>query len=248
MEVQRVQKPFLTARWTHLAMLNYEVDPAVLAPLVPRGAMLDEHGGQTFCSMVGFQFYDARLRGWALPGHRHFEEVNLRFYVRDPCGEAVRRGVVFVKEIVPRRAVALVARFCYDENFDFRHMQHRICPRPENPQVPGSVEYQWRHSREWQNLRLQTAGQAALPSAGSFEEFILDHYWAYSARRDGSTSEYLVEHPPWKLWQAADAKLHCDVERIYGKAFLKSLSANPVSAFLADGSAVAVYPGTRISG
>ncbi len=39
---------FLKAEWRHLAMLNYAVDPALLAPHLPAGCELDFFGGQTF--------------------------------------------------------------------------------------------------------------------------------------------------------------------------------------------------------
>ena len=77
---------FLTARWVHLAMLNYEVDPAVLAPWVPAGTELDPWEGRYLASVVGFQFLDTRLLGIPVPFHRDFEEVNLRFYVRRTVG------------------------------------------------------------------------------------------------------------------------------------------------------------------
>src|ERR1700752_2047399 len=104
-------KPFLTADWGYLAMLNYEVDPAVLMPAVPRGTELDEWNGKTFVSMVGFLFLNTRVLGLPIPFHQDFEEINLRFYVRSKAEDGRRRGVVFVKEIVPRAAIALTARW-----------------------------------------------------------------------------------------------------------------------------------------
>ena len=98
--------PFLTARWVDLAMVNYEVDPALVRALVPAGTELDLWSGRCLVSVVGFQFLETRVLGLALPFHRNFEEVNLRFYVRRTVGDEARRGVVFVKEIVPRRAIA----------------------------------------------------------------------------------------------------------------------------------------------
>ena len=73
---------FLTAEWRTLAMINYEVAPALLEPLVPRGTELDSWDGRTFLSLVGFMFHDTRVRGFPVPFHREFPEVNLRFYVR----------------------------------------------------------------------------------------------------------------------------------------------------------------------
>ena len=98
-------------------MLNYEVDPAILASRVPANTELEGWRGKTYVSVVGFLFRDTRIRGIAVPFHRNFEEVNLRFYVRRKAQDEWRRGVVFVKEIVPRRAIALVARLLYRENY-----------------------------------------------------------------------------------------------------------------------------------
>ena len=54
---------FLRAEWRYLAFLNYEVDPAILAPLVPAGTELDEREGRVFVSMVGFRFLKTRVCG-----------------------------------------------------------------------------------------------------------------------------------------------------------------------------------------
>ena len=106
-------RPFLTAQWRCLAMVNFEIDPAVLRPFVPVGTELDCWQGRAFVSVVGFLFVDTRVWGCPIPYHRDFEEVNLRFYVRRRADEGWRRAVVFVKEIVPRAAIAMTARWLY---------------------------------------------------------------------------------------------------------------------------------------
>jgi uncharacterized protein YqjF (DUF2071 family) len=95
--------PFLTAEWRDLAMLNYEIDAAVLRPFVPAGTELDAWGGRTFVSVVGFRFLGTRVRGVPVPGHRDFEELNLRFYVRRVADDGPRRGVVFGHLALRRR-------------------------------------------------------------------------------------------------------------------------------------------------
>src|ERR1041385_5639833 len=92
------KKRFLTAEWTNILMLNYAVDPSLLEPLVPAGSALDMFEGKTYVSLVGFEFNRTRVLGFAVPFHQNFEEVNLRFYVR----RGLKRGVVFVRELVPR--------------------------------------------------------------------------------------------------------------------------------------------------
>ncbi len=121
------RRVFLSAEWRDLVMLNYEVDPAVLRRYVPRGVQLDSFEGRTFVSLVGFQFLRTKLYGiLAVPFHSNFDEVNLRFYVRRREGSEIRRGVVFVRELVPRMAIARFARLMYGEKYDSCPMQHRI--------------------------------------------------------------------------------------------------------------------------
>src|SRR5437667_2945790 len=132
-------KPFLTANWRYLAMLNYVVDPALIEPLVPVGTDIDYENGETFVSIVGFLFLDTRLLGLPIPLHRDFEEVNLRFYVRRKSADTWRRGLVFVRDLVPRRAIALVARACYGENSLAVSIKHEI----EHVDPNLKVEYSW---------------------------------------------------------------------------------------------------------
>src|SRR5471030_2395832 len=150
-------KVFLTAEWLYLAMLNYEIDPALLARFVPTGTELDFWNGKSYVSIVGFLFRDACVIGIPIPFHRHFEEVNLRFYVRRKSDDGWRRGVVFIKELVPRKAIAFIARKFYNENYVALPMSHRI----EKFQAEiKSASYFWQFNG-WQNyLKVVTRGHA----------------------------------------------------------------------------------------
>lgn len=226
---------FLTAEWRSLVMLNYEVDPALLASRVPAGTELDAHDGRTYASVVGFLFLDTRVLGIPIPFHRDFEELNLRFYVRHRGPEGWRRGVVFVKELVPKRAIAWVARTLYNENYVAVPMRHEV--------EPGRVAYEWRQRNGWGRVAASFEGTPSLPGNGSVEEFITEHYWGYVAQRDGGTVEYRVEHPQWRVWRAADAVLDCDAPELYGVELGAALAGEPASALVAEGSAVVVRRG-----
>jgi uncharacterized protein YqjF (DUF2071 family) len=233
---ERDVQPFLTANWRYLAMLNYVVDPALIERLVPAGTEIDYENGETFVSIVGFLFLDTRLLGLPIPLHRDFEEVNLRFYVRRKSADTWRRGVVFVRELVPRHAIALIARACYGENYVAVPMKHEIEHLDENLKV----EYSWRRGRKWESLRMMATGEAQPVPAGSHAEFISEHYWGYTALREGC-SEYRVEHPRWKIWNVASFELNADVAALYGEEFADVLNQQPRSAFIADGSPITVH-------
>ena len=235
------RRPFLTAAWRDLAMLNYAVAPDVLAPLVPAGTVLDTWQGTAYVSVVGFRFLGTRLLGVPVPLHRDFEEVNLRFYVRRPMPGGDRRGVVFVREIVPRRAIAAVARLAYNEPYVAWPMRHAVAPSAGG----ASVRYEWRRGGAWEGLALRTRAPGASLIAGSEAEFITEHYWGYTRQRDAGTLEYRVEHPSWHVWSAERAWFTGPASTAYGPAFGEVLSSPPRSAFVAVGTPIAVHRGRR---
>lgn len=230
--------PFLTAEWRHLLMVNFEVNPGLLERRVPSGTRVDARDGVTYVSLVAFCFIDTRVFGLKVPWHHTFEEMNLRFYVQKERAGEVRRGVVFLKEIVPRRAIATIARVLYNEPYVALRMRHHVAGKPP------TVEYGWRFGGEWSSLAARAVGPGAVPASGSLEEFITEHYWGYTRQRDGGTLEYRVEHPRWIVWSAEVSGLP-PLEQLYGEELAAALT-RPVSAFIADGSPVAVHLGTRL--
>lgn len=220
-------------------MANYEIAPAAVQCFVPAGTELDLFGGRCLVSIVGFQFLDTRLLGIPVPFHRHFEEVNLRLYVRRVVGSELRRGVVFVKEIVPRRALAWVANAVYNEKYVAMPMTHD----DRLNEAPRSISYGWKHDGRWSRLHAETGGERFQPDDASEEAFITEHYWGYTVQRDGSTIEYRVEHPRWNVWKTRRAELDCDAGALYGAIFRGCLAGQPVSCFVADGSDVSVGRG-----
>jgi uncharacterized protein YqjF (DUF2071 family) len=245
------RRPFLTAEWRYLVMLNYEVPVQILTPLVPRGTRLDLWEGRALVSVVGFRFLGTRVLGIPVPLHRNFDEVNLRFYVRrEIAGGEVRRGVAFIREVVPRAAIAWVARLAYNEPYRALAMRSRTPIGATNE--PGVLRYSWRRrtpaGRTWEHLEAETIGSAAVPPMGSEAQFITEHYWGYTSQRDGGTVEYEVRHPPWRVWAAGAPHLHADVATLYGSSFVEPLAATPRSAFVAEGSPVTVFRPSRLPG
>ncbi len=122
------RKKFLSARWEDLVMINFEINPALLTPYLPKYTELDLFEGKALVSMVGFMFNQVKVFGLKWPFHVNFEEVNLRFYVKHFDGENYRRGVVFISEIVPRFMIASLANILYNEQYSAMSMRHSINP------------------------------------------------------------------------------------------------------------------------
>ncbi|MEJ1240314.1 DUF2071 domain-containing protein [Chryseolinea sp. T2] len=234
-------RTFLQAEWKKLAMANYSIDSKILDKYLPRKTEIDLWNGTCYVSLVGFMFKNTKIKGVKIPFHTNFEEVNLRFYVRHKCNGEWKRGVVFVKEIVPRPALTFVANTVYKENYETMPMSHSW----ESAADKLTVEYMWK-KRRWNSLKVVTEKTATPISNDSEEEFITEHYWGYTKISDEKTSEYEVEHPKWDIYRTTDYLIDVDFEDIYGREFDFLKSEKPISVFLAEGSQIKVKDGRRI--
>lgn len=237
---------FLTAQWRWLLMLHHEVSAKDLQAFVPAGTELDARHGRHLIGLIGFRFLDTRLLGVPIPFHRNFEEVNLRFYVKRRMEGKWRRGVAFVRELVPRRAIATVARLAYGEPYSSCSMDSKLIDPATRPDSIGRVEYSWSGRVGAGRMSAGFTGAAFPLEPDSTEAFVAEHFFGYAAQRDGSTLEYEVEHPPWRAWTAADHAAEGDWETLYGPAFGEALRAPAVSALVAEGSPVTVRRPTRL--
>jgi hypothetical protein len=228
---------FLTAEWKKLAMANYPVDPAILRPLVPPRTELDSWQGDTYVSLVGFQFIKVRVKGLRIPFHTSFPEVNLRFYVRYRDDGKWKRGVVFIREVVPLPAVSFVANTLFHERYISLPMRYEVVDAKDTLMV----RYAWKFKGRWNHLGVGSPQTPEQIRPGSQEEFITEHFWGYAKAGDNRSGEYQVAHPRWDVYPVDRYEIGCSFGALYGKAFAGLEECKPQSVFLAEGSAVEVY-------
>lgn len=232
---------FLKAEWRKLAMANYAIDKNILTPFIPAKTELDLWNNTCYVSLVGFMFLNTSIKGIKIPFHINFEEVNLRFYVRYKDGSEWKRGVVFIKEIVPKPALTFVANAVYGEHYETMKMHHTWIQEVDWLQV----KYAWRKDR-WHSINVVTSLVQQEIQAGSEEEFITEHYWGYTRLDEHTTSEYQVEHPRWKVYPIQSYSIDVDFGIIYGKEFAFLNQQTPVSVFLSEGSEIKVMRGKKL--
>jgi len=234
---------FLTAEWRKLAIANYSVDPKILTPYLPYKTELDLWNGKCYVSLVGFRFVNTKLKGISLPFHRHFEEVNLRFYVRfkDPAGW--KRGVTFIKEIVPKPALTFIANTIYNEKYITLPMKHKW----EFEKHLISIAYSWKLDQSWNTFSLKADPVPEEIKPNSEEEFITEHYWGYTPINDKTCSEYGVEHPRWTTYKVKGYQVDVAFDKVYNKDFAFLNSQTPESVMIAEGSEIVVRSMKKIS-
>src|SRR5262249_30359909 len=205
------RRPFLTARWVNVAPISYPVPDAVLMPRLPPGLALDRWQEQAFVSLVAFDFEETRVRGVTWPGFTRLPEVNLRFYVR----EGNRRGVVFIRELIPSRVVALVARLLYNEPY-------QVAPlRSATETTPGGIRIVHEFTRHGRRQRIPVQGRhpAAPAAKAGATHFFKEHAWGYGTDRRGGLLRYAVDHPHWRVYPGATARVELEFELVYGSVW-----------------------------
>jgi len=225
---------FLEASWKNLIMANYEIEPELLMPYLPKGTELDFYNGKTFVSLVGFLFEDTHIFNIPIPHFGTFEEVNLRFYVTRQDGEETKRGVVFIDETVPNKIVAWIANRLYREHYRSVPTKHLL----EIDESRKKIGYKWKIGESWNKIYAEAERTGSEMIPGSFEEFIFEHYYGYTKVNASATEEYSVQHGRWLVNQVNSYEINCDFEAMYGLGFLNK--AEPNAVFLAEGSEVSV--------
>jgi len=232
-------KPFLTAEWRNLFLATYAVSPDLLRPRLPPGLDLDTRDGQAFVSLVAFQFLKTRVLGIPWPGFRNFAELNLRFYVR----HGSEHGVVFVREFVPQRLVAWLARTLYNEPYRRAPLKAKCFDEEETL----TVEYRLQWAGREHFLAVTGHKPAFLPPLESDEQFFKEHRWGFGTSRGGQGLRYEVCHEPWKVYPVRDHRIDLDWGLVYGPEWAFLGKASPMSTILAAGSAVRVYPKGKVT-
>lgn len=236
------KRPFLTAEWQNLAIANFEVDPDLLKSFVPAGTEIDFYDQKCLISLVAFQFINTKVLGVRVPYHSDFEEINLRFYVRRKENGLWRRGVTFIREIVPKYAITIIANSLYQEKYITLPTRHSL----DLGNYSLRHTYQWKYRNQWNTFSVAAGLTTDDLIPGSLEEFITEHYWGYTKLNAISTTEYQVDHPRWEMHSINSYHIDVEFEKLYGTSFKILNQIAPQSIMLAKGSPVVVLGKRKI--
>lgn len=225
----------LTCEWRKLAFFNYVVPPEVLKPYLPPNTELDYYNGDCYVSLVGFQFKNVKIAGVQVPFHSDFEEINFRFYVKRFDGNKWRHGVVFLREIVDRPALSILANTVLNENYQTLPTGQEI----EDKLGRLTVKYSWQIDQRKEQLEVRTENTPSAMPGQSEDEFLIHRLWAYGKQDEETTYEYSISHPEWSTYRVDEYKVSVDFLQ-FGAAFSILNGATPRSVMLAEGSKVEV--------
>lgn len=227
----------LLAEWNNLVMANYEVPKELLLPFVPYKTELDFFEGNTYVSLIGFMFLNITMHGISIPFHTNFEEVNLRFYVKYNNHGNWKKGVVFIKEIVPKPGIAFVANNIFGGKYATMKMKHFHIDSGQFLEAG----YEWKYQNKWNKLSANANKKSVPIGKASHEEFIADHYWGFTKYSDSKTYEYEIEHPQWETLEVISHTVNCNFAALYGEEFSLLNNAKPKSVFMIKGSEVRLH-------
>lgn len=233
----KTDKLFLSARWENLILITYDVDPGVLELHLPHGLELDTANGRAFVSLAAFNFVETRVKGFKIPFHVNFPEINLRFYVKNK----MKRGVIFISEFVPKRAISLIANKFYNEKYRTAKMKSSIFT---NGKI--LLEHKILLNKKEYFIAIEADNRPFLPEINSIEHFFKEHQWGFGTSRTGNTLIYKVEHPFWEVFPVIKFDQNFDFGAIYGNQWEFLNDRQPYNIIFAKGSAVKVFEGSII--
>jgi uncharacterized protein YqjF (DUF2071 family) len=230
-----MSRTFLKASWENLIMANYEIEPSILEPYLPKGVELDFFNNKTYVSLVGFMFNKTRLFGVPIPFFGSFEEINLRFYVRKVENRKIKKGVVFINETVPFKVVALLANKLYKEHYISIPTKNTIDITEHK-----NIKYEWKVDNKWNSIAVKSDTDKYKIEQATIEEYIFERYFGFTKLSNFSSQEYKINHPKWMINKVLNTHINCDFRTMYGDAFLVLNNQKPDSVLLAEGSQVSV--------
>ena len=227
---------FLKANWENIVMANYEISEEILSKYLPKGVSVDLYNGKAYVSLVGFMFKNTKIFNIPIFKFGTFEEINLRFYVYRKIGNEIKRGVVFINETVPYKAVAWLANTLYKEHYTTIKTKHNWKYTNETKEI----KYEWLVNKKWNSINVTALKEEKIMKKNSFENFIFEHYYGYTKIDNSKTEEYQIAHPSWLINEIEACKIDCDFEIMYGKDFAVLDKTKPTAVFLAKGSAISI--------
>lgn len=223
----------LTGAWRNLCFVNYAVPPAQLERHLPSGLTLDTVDGEAFVSVVAFDFHDLRMRGVPGLGYRRFPQINFRFYVRD--GE--RRGVVFLRELVPKRLLAWASRAIAGEPYAYAPLHSEQRRQGDTLEIAHHLG----HDDQVHRLRMSATAIMRDPREVLAERFFTERHWSYNQSRSGKLRQYEVLHPLWSIYRVDHCDFVWDFAARYGGEWAWLTKAKPRSFIAAEGSPVRMF-------
>jgi|AntRauTorckE5430_2_1112549.scaffolds.fasta_scaffold15822_1 hypothetical protein len=240
-------KPFLTAEWRRLILLTYDVEPFLLEEYLPKGLglELDLYKGRAFVSFVAFDFKETRVKGIKIPFHVSFPEVNLRLYVRHTDKDGmVRRGVLFIREFVPKPCITMIANRFYNEHYFTIEMSSDY--EIEDDQL--IIQHSLKQGRIEHDLKFIVENKPYFPTEDSTEHFFKEHEWGFGISKNGKLSVYKVEHPIWRIYPLRTRfELGIRFDKLYGENWEILNGKLPFNIMVAEGSEIKVFPNNIIA-
>jgi uncharacterized protein YqjF (DUF2071 family) len=225
---RHVRLPSMRHHWSQVAFIHWAVDPAVIAPLLPRHVRPDLVGETTYLGLIGLRIYV--LLGGRVPVPRLgvFNETHLRVYSVDRHG---RRGAVFLVLNADRLVTSAFARFVLRVPYTWS---------PSEITHAGAVAT-YTTTRRWpagpDRLRFGVRIGDPIPEAAGVDQFVTAR--GACTRWLGKTVRVDVDHPPWPLYAAGLADLDLPAQFL-AEARLPVRLGDPVSVLWSPGVTTAV--------
>ncbi len=191
----------ISQRWNDLLFAHWAFSPPRLAPLLPDWLEVDTYQGKGWLGAVPFWLDRVKVRNVpSLPGVRSFPDLTLRTYVRDRFTGTP--GVYCFSMDASNLLAVGVARTLYHLPYHWAEM--RLEARSEREFAIFSRR-RMAHREVIFKARYRGLGPTCRTvemRPGSFEYFITERSWLFSANQAGQPIRASLHYIPWPLEEA----------------------------------------------
>ncbi len=215
--------------WRDITFVHWRVDPARVAPLLPRGVRPDLYDDSAWVGLIPFHMVDAGLgKGPAIPHLGTFLETNVRVYSVDDHG---RHGVVFCSLEAERLAVVVGANAGFGVPYKLARMSRSPGIEPLGSVVPAGRQLRYetvRRTGSHPRSVLEIEVGEEVPEPSPLELFLTARFGLHSTVL-GIPLWIPNTHGPWPLRRATVVRLE---DELLAAAGLPGVASTPPDSVL----------------
>lgn len=239
-------KPLYKCEWRDVVALNFNVDPRLLLPLIPKGTRVLTYHDHALITIMAKNIREYRPYAKNLTLFRSVDEIDIRVYLTWDNGNEVRNGHYKLKNLVSNKMACRIFRFLSGQEQELVSIS-RSTTGFEDATLDAlpTAEYRWSHEDSDNLFRVTARNQAGKGADGSKEQFVLqqEHRFVSSSR---GTQCLPIRQTPWLVWNASSGSFDCNTHLFLGKEFRKYF-ARPSFVLLSRGGEVTVSKGVKVN-
>lgn len=231
---------FLKATFQNLLQLVYSVPASAIQALLPEGLEPELKNGKAQLILSALEFRQTKVKGLKIPFHVNFPEIHLKTRVR----RGNQSGVFFIRQIVPKHCIAVVARRIYHEPYESFPIEFTLQAMPGSEEGTTIEELTCKLWKKDKTLEVRAFIESSLQEGDSSEDFYEnlppETLIGFGTNDKGELSTYTMEQKALKAIKVEEWSMTGDLNGIFEDSFPEGFSEYPDEVLFIQGQSVKI--------